>query len=70
MKPEPTQPLTLTINGSEEELRHYLKSTHYHSILWNLEGQCRNKLKHGHDFENADEVLRWVRSFMINLEEE
>tara|TARA_Y100000593_G_scaffold52472_1_gene98536 strand:- start:1241 stop:1450 length:210 start_codon:yes stop_codon:yes gene_type:complete len=69
MKPEPTQPLSLTINGSEEELQHYLSATHYRSILWDLDGKCRNKLKHGHNFENADEVLGWVRQQIGELGE-
>ena len=60
--------LELKITGSEEELRGYLTAAHYHAILAKLDQLCRDKLKHGHNFESKDAVLEWVRRQLADVE--
>ena len=35
-----------------------------HSILWDLDNELRNNLKHGHKFKTADDALEYVRAFL------
>ena len=38
----------------------------YFNTLWDLDIDARNFLKHGHNFKSADEVLEWLRQFILN----
>lgn len=41
-----------------------IKGIDYHSCLWDLDQDLRNKLKHGHKMKDADEVMEYVRDFI------
>lgn len=43
-----------------------IKGPDYHSCLWDLDQDLRNKLKHGHKMKDADEVMEYVRDFINN----
>ena len=42
----------------------------YHSVLWNIDQELRDYLKHGHKFKSADEAIEAIRdSLRKNMEE-
>ena len=54
-------PLTLTITGTEYEIRSYLDGPRLDCTIEDFDRDIRAKLKHGHTFSTADEALAWVR---------
>ena len=36
----------------------------FYSCLWDVSQEIRTKLKHGHDFNSADDALEWCRSYI------
>jgi len=57
----PSPPLTLTIHGSDEEIRQYLDGPRLDCVVEDLDAELREKLKYGHTFQTADEAMEWVR---------
>jgi len=65
-KEEKMPKCTLTFNLPEEKDAFTLanKGGDFWSCLWELDQQCRNYVKHGHEFKSAEEVLAWIREFI------
>ena len=54
---------TLTFKLPEEqcEYTNCVNAEKMYRTLWELDNECRNKLKWEHKFKKPDEVLEWVR---------
>ena len=53
--------LTLTITGTEDDLREYLDGPIYQAAVQDLLESIRQRLKHGHSFKDAEEALEWAQ---------
>ncbi len=53
--------LKFNLPEDEGELTWAQKGSDFWNVLWDLEQECRNYLKHGNEFKTPDEVLEWVR---------
>lgn len=58
----------LKFNLPEDKDEHTLalKGGDFWNCLWDLDQECRNHLKYGHKFKCSDEVLEWVRNFILD----
>ena len=52
--------LTIETRDRDESLL-ALHGGDFYGTLWELDQECRNKLKYGHQFQTPDEVLEWAR---------
>lgn len=50
-----------------EEHRLALDGGKWSIVVWDLDQTCRNLLKHGHNFKNANEALQEVRNEIYKL---
>lgn len=60
--------LTLTIVGSEEEIRGYLDGANYRSTVLELREAILQRFKHGHGFNTPEEALGWVEDMLAEEE--
>ena len=63
---------TLTFDMPEEQVEFDLAyhGSDYHNVLWDLDQELRNWLKHGHEFKETGEALEAVRSRIHELMED
>lgn len=61
-------PLTLTITGTEDEIRDYLDGGRHRAMGVDLREAVRLRIKHGHRFNTPDEVLEWVADELAEVE--
>jgi len=57
----PSPPLTLTIHGSDEEIRQYLDGPRLARGIALLDELLRRKIKYGHGYKTANEAMQFVR---------
>jgi hypothetical protein len=60
--PREPSPVTLTLTGTEHEIRSYLGGLGLARAVEDFDQDVRAKLKHGHTFSTADDALVWVRA--------
>lgn len=60
--PRTPSPLTLTITGTEAEIRSYLDGRRLACIVEDIDEAIVAKLKHGYSFSTPAEELEWVRA--------
>ena len=62
--------VTMTFNLPEEEqdLKLAQRGSHYFSVIWMVLQQIRSYLKHGHQFQNADDALENIRETLLEAQ--
>jgi len=65
----PPPPFTLTVTGSEEEIRQYLDAPRLASGIELLDELLRRKIKYGHGFKTANEAMQFVRDELVAVVE-
>ena len=62
-------PLTLTLTGSEEEIRAYLDGPRLASLIHDLDEDLRREMKDGNSFKNAKQAFGYVRELLAEVRE-
>lgn len=51
------------------EFKDAIQGSGWKAVVWDLDQVLRNKLKHGHSFQSADEALEAIREELLSIVE-
>ena len=49
------------------EFKDAIQGSNWKGVVWDLDQFLRNKLKHGHSFQSADEALEAIREELLSI---